>query len=235
MQTIIDKINKLRQLSTSNNIHEAAAAAAAANKLIDQYRLSEADLELTSQKSEEEIEEDSEIAYETGKITEWKRLLLTYISNHYGCYLYNNIDRTTGRKVSKYKLIGRRSDIAITKYMFNWLLLECSRLSLQEAKGKGRVYVASYCLGFTHGVNKQLQSSRQEITTTASNALVKLNNRRTEAELFAFKNISGLKSIRASSSASLNHAGYFAGNEKGKNIHLGATIAPTEVGGKLLK
>lgn len=45
MSPIIEKVQKLLSLSKSSNAHEAAAATAAANKLIDQHRLTMADLD----------------------------------------------------------------------------------------------------------------------------------------------------------------------------------------------
>ena len=57
---IIEKVQKLLALSQSQNANEAAAAAAAANKLIDQYRLSESDLEVQGQ-AEEPVEEAVEL------------------------------------------------------------------------------------------------------------------------------------------------------------------------------
>src|SRR2546421_209940 len=43
-EAVIEKVRKLRALATSQNAHEAAAAAAAADKLIQEHRLSEAEL-----------------------------------------------------------------------------------------------------------------------------------------------------------------------------------------------
>jgi uncharacterized protein DUF2786 len=44
LQVVIEKIKRLRSLSSSSNINEATTAAALANNLLDQYRLSEADI-----------------------------------------------------------------------------------------------------------------------------------------------------------------------------------------------
>lgn len=132
---IIEKVQKLLALSKSSNANEAAAAANAANKLIDTYRLSEADLECMADAGEP-IEEDSEYIYESGKVTPWKTALVSHLVKHYGCVHWNDTSYATGRQVSRYRLVGRRSDIGITKYMFAYLSAECQRLAAIEAKGK---------------------------------------------------------------------------------------------------
>lgn len=222
--TIIEKVQKLLALSKSSNMHEAMAAAAAANKLIDQYRLSTADLESEAH-IEEPIEEDQGYIYESGKVTAWKYSLMMNLVKHYGLHLWNDCSWATGRQVSRYRLIGRKSDITIAKYMFAWLTSEATRLSTLEGKGRGRVYIASYCQGFIHGVSEQLKLSRGEAEKGASsNAIVHINARSAEAEAF-------LKTLRpnlvkkSAPSHSMIHGGAFRqGEEKGRNIHLGSHL-----------
>jgi hypothetical protein len=174
---IICKVKKLQALSLSSNINEAAAAAAAANKLIDTYRLQECDLEIDIESSDP-IEEDTDYLYESGKITAWKQTLVSILVRHYGCAYWNDTSYATGRKVSRYKLVGKRSDIGIIRYMFSWLTAEVTRLSDREAKGMGRVFVASYCTGFVRGVDEQLKKSRLEAQKDAtSTAIIKIDGR----------------------------------------------------------
>jgi hypothetical protein len=91
---------------------------------------------------------------------------------------FNHISYAEGRKVSRFRLLGRKSDITLAKYMFSWLVSECSRLSDIEAKGRGHIYVASYCHGFVKGIADQLSISRRDISKDATSAaLVKLDAR----------------------------------------------------------
>ena len=78
---VILKVRKLLELSKSSSQHESAAAVGIANKLIDEYRLSQADLEATTQ-SRELPEEDVDSIYETGKITQWKASLVRILTHH---------------------------------------------------------------------------------------------------------------------------------------------------------
>lgn len=232
IDSIISKVNKLLALSKSSNANEAAAAAAAANRLIDQYRLSEIDLN-TSEESDPLLEDDGFI-YETGRIVPWKSSLAVTLAKHYGCAIFNSVSKDTGRKYSRYKLIGRKSDISLARYMFSWLALECQRLSDQEARGKGKVFASSYCQGFVAGVAKQLATSRQESLKNANeSAIIKINAREQESIAFMHK-MHTLRGKAAPSAARLNPLAFDAGMSRGKNIHLGGAIA-TGSGIKMLE
>lgn len=229
--SVIDKVQKLLALSKSSNANEAAAAAAAANRLIDQYRLSESDLQ-SSQDEESPIEDDG-FVYETGRIVPWKSSLVVTLAKHYGCAVFNSADYSNGRKASRYKLIGRKSDIEITKYMFSWLTTECQRLSEKEARGKGKVFASSYCQGFVAGVKQQLAISRDEAKKSASeSSIVKINAREQEAVDFMNK-LHNLKFSKSQSAARINPFAFDAGLNRGKSIHLGSAIA-TGSGVKML-
>lgn len=216
--SVIAKAKKLLALASSSNANEAAAAAAAANKLIDQYRLSEADL--ITEENDPLIEDDGFI-YETGRIVPWKSGLVVVLAKHYGCAVYNSAHYPNGRQVSRYKLVGRNSDINITKYMFNWLMLECQRLSELEARGKGKVFASSYCQGFLAGIRQQLNKSREEAKQNAStNSIIKIDARGKEATEMMNK-LHNLRSKRTQSSMNINYDAYSAGKDRGNSIHLG--------------
>lgn len=226
---VIDKVKKLRSLTFSNNANEAAAAASAANKLIDQYRLSEIDLAVEGSDSDSIVEDDSYI-YETGRITQWKSNLIRVLASHYGVADYINNYYPEGRKVSKFKLVGRSSDIQIVRYMFAWLNTECQRLSNLQVKGQGHVVVASYCRGFVAGIAIQLKASRQEIQKNAtSSAIIKLDARLQESEKFLYSKHADLKSVETKSHSKLNPQAFMAGQQQGKNIHLGSAMSGSSI------
>lgn len=234
INSVIDKVQKLLALSKSSNVNEATAAAAAANKLIDQYRLSEADIATSDTEIDPLIEDDGFI-YETGRIVPWKSSLVITLAKHYGCALFNSTHFPNGRQVSRYKLVGRTSDIQITKYMFNWLMMECQRLSEKEARGKGRVFAASYCQGFVAGVKQQLMKSREEAKQQASQAsIIKIDAREQEAHELMNK-LHKLRSNKSQSASQINPYAFDAGMNRGKSIHLGGAMnSSSNVGVKLL-
>lgn len=223
VSSVIDRVQKLLALSKSSNANEAAAAANAANRLIDQYRLSEADL-ATSIEMEEPIEEDQGYIYETGRLTPWKNTLVNVLVKHYGLAQWNDADYSKGRMFTRVKLVGRKSDITIAKYMFAWLTSECQRLSDREAKGKGRIYVGSYCLGFVRGVAEQLQVSRADAQKDASStAIIKINQREEEANKF-MNQLHKLKKSGTASHVHIDYGAYSAGKTKGESLHLGSSL-----------
>lgn len=226
INSIIDKVQKLLALSKSNNANEAAAAAAAANKLIDQYRLSEADI-LTVDAEPDPLMEELEPVYKTGRVVPWKNNLAIALARHYGCAIFNDVSKPYGRKISQYKLVGRSSDIKIVKYMFNWLSMECQRLCESEAYGKGKIFAQSYCQGFVAGVNQQLAMSREEVKKQASSqAIVKLDARLDEANDY-LNQLHNLKKSGSASVARINSHAYDAGMNRGKAVHLGNVIVNT--------
>lgn len=226
LQSVIEKVNKLLSLSKSSNANEAATAAAMANKLIDQYRLSESDL---SQEQNDPLMEDKGFLYETGRIVRWKSVLAYILSKHYGCALFNQIHFVNGRKASRYKLIGRQSDIEIVKYMFNWLTMECQRLTKQEAYGHGKIFAQSYCAGFVEGIKQQLHLSRQEIADQADKqAMTRINSREQEASQFMHQ-LHKLKNAPSLRASQIDPTAFNAGVDRGKSVHLGKNISEPTV------
>ena len=126
---IIEQVKALNALSTSVNANEAAAAAAAANRLIDRYRLTQADLEV---EEETPVIKDQDYIYQSGKVTVWKTRLIHLLTHHYGVAYFNDTSYANGRQVSRYLMVGRKSDMEIVRYMYTWLSLECERLSSLE-------------------------------------------------------------------------------------------------------
>jgi hypothetical protein len=160
----------LLALSNSDNANEAASAAAKANALIDQYRISVEQIGA----SEDPFTADSEPLYRADRAMAWRKLLAVKLSRHYGCFVWNN---TNAGKVCL-QVAGRKSDVAVLRYMFAYITAECERIGVQSCKGKGRTYAESYRMGFIDGVTAKLAESRKQAaaaTTDGVTALVKLD------------------------------------------------------------
>lgn len=227
--SIIEKVQKLLALSKSENIHEAIAAAGAANKLIDEYRLSISDLEVNGQ-IVEPLEEDQSYIYESGKVTRWKMHMIMHLVKHYGLAIWNDVSYPEGRQVTRYRLVGRKSDITIAKYMFAYLSSECSRLATLQGKGRGRVWIASWCDGFVSGIYDQLKKSRNEVAVTTSNAaMIKIDLRSQEADEFMRQLHNNLRKKGSYSQHQTDYNAFANGLEQGKKIHLGQNLGDGEV------
>lgn len=230
MTPIIEKIKKLRDLATSSNANEAAAAAKAADKLIAQHRISEAELQAATKVDLPAAIQDGNPFYETARVTAWKRNLSHYLGTHYGCKIINNPSYSeTGHIINKYYLIGNKGDVEIIRYMFAWLSNEIERLCKKHCKGKGRVICASYCDGAVAGINMQLALSKEEtkqeaIKVGASSALAILDNRLELANMAMQKMYPNLQMKKASSFRQIDINAFNKGKVDGLNIHLGKSL-----------
>lgn len=221
MDSIIDKIRRLRALSQSTNVHEAAAAAAAANKLIDAHRINEADLAVVS--SATLIEEDEDPVYEAGRIKNWKVRLVRVLCNNYGCEALIN----KGYRIKAYTVVGRKSDIEIVRYMFIWLSTEVQRLCVENMRGEGHVACFSYCEGAVTGIANQLYRSRQESNVTAkangqAAAMVKLDS--LQMEVTKFIDAMKLRTINTGTKGFIDPVAFDQGKNRGEAIHLGKSL-----------
>lgn len=221
LDKVIDKVKKLLALSKSPNQNEANAALAAANKLIDAHRISENDLT-----EDGGIIIDPTYIYETGRVNPWKNKLVNVLAKHYGCVSYNdNTFNGNGRLVSRFRLVGRRTDVSIARYLFNYLVEVCELLA-GAVKGCGRIVVASYCLGFVRGVEEQLELSRKElISENTCGAMVLLERRSEESDNFLRKTIPVVDKKIYSKNKIDNNA-FQAGMTEGKKTNLATKGLP---------
>lgn len=203
MEHIIEKVRKLRALSTSNNIHESHTAAALANKLIVKYQLRESDLieqkvsdpNRTEEYYPEPLCDDPEPMYETARVIAWKQQLASVLAHHYGCAIWNDVIRKGskgGRSISRYRLIGRKDDVALCKMMFKWLVQEIERHCEIECRGLGSGYTNSFYKGAVKAIHSVLQESRERVLEEAkasghSAAIQRLQNRESEAINFMYR------------------------------------------------
>jgi len=225
LQNIIEKIQKLRNLSSSPNIHEAHTAAAMAEKLIAEYQLTEAQLTADNQMSAPIIEAQT-FLYETGKVVQWKSRLALLLANHYGVYIYNSVGFSEkGRKTTNYAMVGRESDIAILQYQFEYLIRTIEMLGGMACPSEKRgvsVERNNWCLGAVDGFMEKLdaekKASRQNATSAA---LVVLDNKHREAMQWAH-NKHSLTRSRQTSYGSKDREAYERGKMVGGNIQVNA-------------
>ena len=133
---IVDKIQKLLALGTSPNEHEAAAAIAKAQSLMEQYDLEMADLQKPV--ADTAIEQtDGEVFAVRGKPEEWRNEIANAVARTSGLMVVNTSVQhtrktTTGKIItsweSGYSFIGYKRDLELAKYSVAFLLSEVQRL-----------------------------------------------------------------------------------------------------------
>lgn len=176
---VIARILHLRKLAENNtNLHEAQAATRAADKLIQEYRLSQAELEQQGNAPQDPMTD--RIVHKGGRRTAWREKLMWALTTHYGCSWY----MSGGRGNLSYKVIGRESDIQILSYMFAWLTEEIERLCKTHSRGMGVAYARSWLDGAAQGVRDTFIERKREMQAQAgaSAAMVLLDRRGKEAE-----------------------------------------------------
>lgn len=134
MDRLLDKVRKLLELSRKNdNVHEASAAAAKAQQLMEEHRITEAMLEAGKpvvERIEESIEMD---VLEEGRkryVDAWRWHLASTLCAINGCAWFQYEDE---KGIAHLHLIGRRSDIEAVRYLYRYLTLEILRLCQEGA------------------------------------------------------------------------------------------------------
>ena len=179
---ILDRIKKLLALSTSSNVNEAATAAAAAQKLMLEHRLTEVDISDTQDGQMFELPMGA-----AGFASRWKFALVTGVARAFFC-------EAVGLRVGarrKVRVVGLREDVEIASRVFKYLLREIDRLSRVElsqvaqeeqdlslfgAAGDFRLrlrqYLDSYRRGAVAAVIEKLRCGEEEFVASDSRALV---------------------------------------------------------------
>ena len=232
-------------LARSENPNEAAAAAAAADRLIQEHGLAEAQLQADGKQAAETVTEDqSPLAAWTGKTPTWQRILASGLARHYDCASYLVWIRSN---TLAHKIIGRPSDLATVRYMWGWLSVEIERLA-QLHKGEGRSWLDSFRRGAVQGVLYKLDESKRaareevqakarvvaainpDLQTNTSSALAIYDRRREEA-VDAMKELHpdvAERMKRSRGGRSFNgpsrHDAFGEGKRAGSNIHVGASL-----------
>lgn len=161
IEAVIGKIQKLRRLARSTNLNEAAAAAAAADRLIQEYGLAEAELQAEGKTEKEAPVEDSSPLASWRRAPTWQRILATRLIRHYDCAGYMRWAWAGGEQVLQHCVVGRPTDMAAARYMYGWLTVEIERLA-QLHRGKGRSYLDSFRRGAVQGVCDKLFRSASD-------------------------------------------------------------------------
>jgi len=224
LSPVLDKVRKLLQLATSDNANEAAAAMAKAQSLIEQHRLSVAELEVSGSGVQETERSDFVLVLNGTRLPIWQmRLIITLVKAN-GCDTWaHRTTNETGKIVTEQRVIGRESDVAAVKYLFSYSVSELGRLARLCCKGLGRSYHNAWYQGAVTGIKDQIAVAR-EITRQESGvstqAIVLVDKRSTDAEEALKRLVPGLKNTKVRSGRLIKDA-YDRGREAGRNLPLG--------------
>lgn len=257
LEAVIAKVQKLLRLAQSDNPNEAANAAKAADKLIQEHGLVDAQLETSGEKPAEEIGEcPDNVALWHGRVPTWELTLCFGLIRHYGCAGYRTWTYPGGRPAQAARVVGRPSDVAAFRAMWTWLRHEIERLALLN-RGEGRSWLDSFRKGAVRGVLdklydgkkavEQAEEAKQEVarailgSAPASTALALYKGRGDAAKekLHELHEDLAKRAKRSRGGVTLPGASvrdaYHTGKEVGRNIHTGASLGSGGGAPKALK
>ncbi len=153
---LLDRVQKLLALATSPNVHEAAAAAAQAQALIERHRLAAL---LEAQAAAQAADEADPITDGRGapldvarKIRKWKGALAAGLARVNGCVAYT---AAVGRE-SHLLVAGRDADREIVLALWEWLVRRIEWLSATEGAGQPREWHEAFRVGAAEAVCERL-------------------------------------------------------------------------------
>lgn len=159
LQEAISKATRLLRLAKSDNMHEAASAAAKAQAIIDKYKIGAIALEMgedhkTPVNTEPIINFGDEAVLDRGKayISSWRIRLAATIAHANQCRIY-----LRGPAIN---LVGRPSDAETVRYLYAWLSNETDRLASLHGKGYGKVWSNNFRLGVVDALKEKLEAER---------------------------------------------------------------------------
>lgn len=214
---IIARVQKLRALADptkNDNINEVKAAAALYEKLVQQYRLTEAQLESEGHRAKEAFTDDTVLVL--GRRLLYVEHLLRHLCAHFGGAFFVQSGRNRDNKGEcLYFLTARASDWKIISYFLNYLIFEIDRVSRKACKGLGIRESNSFRCGMAEGIGSLFAEQRKKAKEDINNctAMVILDKREGEAKtaMYAKHNLRKGAGITGGTSRDAHDRGFSAG------------------------
>lgn len=232
IQSVLEKVKKLVALASGSvNENECAAARSAADRLMSEYRISQADLEVKGDIQSEPFARKA--IHSGGKRIAWAEVVLRELCNHFGGYFFFESRRSggnygQGREGSKgnqsYTVVARESDLLVIEYFYTYLCEEVDRLSRFHARGNGLAFALAFRMGVAQGISAQFRELRAAARVVAqanaqSCALVLLDKRASEAEAETRRIVPGLRTGKGITGGRDQYA-RARGFEEGKKVQI---------------
>jgi hypothetical protein len=224
---IVDRVRKLLELSKSDNVNEAANAAAAAQELMTRHEISTSVLAQTTANDadDEPVETGLMYAHPATQLPTWKGHLASVVAQVNQCKAW--------REGPALHVVGRPSDASKVRALFIHITVEIERLASEGSRERGspgKTWVNNFRLGAVSAVNRRLREAHQKakdgMRTEAAalggggvalvrvnTAIARLDERDTAVVRYAEQHLR-LRSVRAKSSnydADARRAGERAG------------------------
>lgn len=232
-EKILDRVRKLLELAKSDNIYEAASAAAQAQALMSRHAIEQAMLSTVT--AEEEIEQDVLDAGSGATLATWRGALARAICEANGC--------TCLRSGAQLLVIGRPSDASKVRYLHRYVEREIERLcklALDERGNPGRTWANNFKLGAVSAARDALvavtaaarAAARREADASdtlgsgaalvrVNSALAKLDAHRGNVEAYMRRRYPNIRAVKRT--ARTDVGAREAGRRAGASIDLGGS------------
>jgi hypothetical protein len=227
MNPLLNKVKALLSKTVENGAtkEEAANAARIAQSIITKHRL-----EFVELSADNEIGEHSPL-YFGKRIVYWRSDLAYWVCQFNGCQIiYRKLWSDENKDyVIGLSIIGRSSDVAVVRYLFEHISREIERLctqALAENKGSGKHYANSFKHGAVSMIVRRMRLAHEAVLNAQpsnSTAIVKLDQRAAEVEAWMKSSIK-LKSHTDLATRSFSAEGYQAGRDAGASISLNKAL-----------
>ena len=184
-----------------------------AQRIMDEYRLDAATLEVGTQ--EEQIQDFRNDLLDNSTST-WKSRLATVLARANGCKVY--VFGTEGLSI-----VGRKSDADTVRYMYRWLINETDRLLKLANNSYGRTWCNNFRLGVVDALAERLKKDSEEFKAKAaadgkSTALARIASNDEAVERWFASNLRTRKRVARSG---FDAGARAAGRAAGQSISLG--------------
>jgi hypothetical protein len=172
-EALIVKLQKLRALQASTNLHEANAAFSAAERIIQTYRLTEAEIDQAARpESDATPQGELILTWPDFDEPEWLSQLAHFLGSQYQCATLTDYNSPEGVYA-----VGRPEDIATLKYMLAWLGAEIARLGAIGAEKirnpRRRKWLEDFGAGALEGIELAFRKASKEARRASSQEAIR--------------------------------------------------------------
>jgi hypothetical protein len=225
LEQVIDRVKKLYNLADNTNEHEAARAIAAAERLMQKYRLTQVDLIQTHAVATEVPSEYEHPIELSGRIHRWKSLLFNDLARQYGCSLYYLTHRPkVGPKRIEVKVVGLPSDVAMLKIQYESIKQQINSLTRTNTNGMGIRHADSYRKGIVDSVRRVLRELTNQLKQESSTTAIVLLDSRLPKAKKARDELHPNLTDRPTTFSEPESNAYIQGWTDGDKVHLGREL-----------
>jgi predicted SprT family Zn-dependent metalloprotease len=164
-EKIVERVARLLALAESPNVHEAEAAASAAQRLMLKYNVT------LQKEAGSRGYAFAHVGRATGRVSESERILAMVLGKHFFVEViwvpvYRALE---GKRGSVLELCGSPANLAMAEYVHSYLTDTAERLWMDHRASSGvrgnrdrRTYLAGVMSGFAEKLSRQAVSSREE-------------------------------------------------------------------------